>query len=961
MKTSVWRFVVAILLWLIALGGSSGRAAPAVVLKLRPMSWSAAEWKRSSRTLLPAALAPLFGVSTVRPYLPEALLRMAYGKAQRLYGESALAAYRAVAGLENLVLVELPAAVDTAVVLGKLRRHPDIAYAELLPERVLCEVPNDPLAVEQYALRLIRAFDAWDVLPADVAPVLVAVVDTGVDLQHPDIAPNVFLNPGELGTDANGRDKRFNGVDDDGNGFVDDWRGWDFAAGDGSGQDNDPSPGNAHGTHVAGIIGAVVNNALGIAGVVPRVRLLAVKVGPDAPGASTVINAYQGILYAASLGAAVINCSWGGPGRSEAEHDIVRAAVALGSVVVAAAGNDARNAPFYPAAYPEVLSVTATDSTDTKAWYANYHSSVDVSAPGDDILSTIPGGFYMRMSGTSMAAPVATGVVALVRQRFPNATPYQAMARVMMSADPIDQRQTWLAGLIGWGRVNAYRALTADSLVACRIESLSIRDSDGDGFFDAGDTLLVTFGVVNILNPVDSLTVSVFSPFVPSPELIRGQVTLRQMGTGEYRTLPEPLLLRIPSNVPDNAVVELRFAVRHGTRLVGREWTSVIVRPVYRTLAANRIAVTFNSRGNIAFNDYPDNLQGDGFRWQGSPNLLFEGALMAGISPERLSNVARGAVQSQQDRSFVPQRVIRVYPGMDAALEAEAVFADQQQPGDLGVAVRQHIYQFNRPGWENFVLVIYEVVNQTAEPFTNLHVGWYLDWDISPSAIGDVASYDDSSGIGYVSCQTCSPPLPMAGAVVLSNFRVNFYAIDNDGSGSVIGVYDGFTRQEKWTAMSSGIARKQSRQTDASMVLAAGPLSVGAGDTVRVAFALVAGMTLEELRQAAVAARQAAASLGIDTVPWEPLPRRIAAAVFPNPWGPGAPAPQLVLELPERRYVQIRLVDALGRAVATLADELLQPGSHRFALSPAGLGSGAYFAYITAEREGMVVPVLVLH
>ncbi len=96
-------------------------------------------------------------------------------------------------------------------------------------------------------------------------------------------------------------------------------------------------------------------------------------------------------------------------------------------------------------------------------------------------------------------------------------------------------------------------------------------------------------------------------------------------------------------------------------------------------------------------------------------------------------------------------------------------------------------------------------------------------------------------------------------------------------------------------------------------------------------------------------------------MPWEPLPRRIAAAVFPNPWGPGAPAPQLVLELPERRYVQIRLVDALGRAVATLADELLQPGSHRFALSPAGLGSGAYFAYITAEREGMVVPVLVLH
>lgn len=955
MKTS-WRAFL--LLWLLSLGVHLG-AAP-VVVKLRAWSAPAAEWKRSSRTMLPAQFRPLLGGVSVRPYVPDELLQAVLRRAQQLSAARSLWAQRWLGELERILVVELPEVVDTALLIAKLRRHPEVEYAEALPERFLCGVPNDPLVVDQYALRLIRAFDAWDVLPADAPPVLVGVVDTGIDPTHPDLAPNLFLNPGEMGTDANGRDKRFNGVDDDGNGFVDDWRGWDFAAGHGSRQDNDPSPGNAHGTHVAGIIGAVVNNATGIAGVVPRVRLLAVKVGPDAPGSSSVVNSYQGILYAAAMGAAVINCSWGGPGHSEAEHDIVRAAVALGSVVVAAAGNDGRNAPFYPAAYPEVLSVTATDSTDGKAWYANYHSSVDVSAPGDELLSTIPGGLYTRMSGTSMAAPVASSVVALVRQKFPALTPYQAMARVMMTADAIRQYQPF-AGLIGWGRVNALQALTTERLMACRIDSLRIADSDGDGFFDAGDTLLITCSVENVLDAADSLVVSLFSPFVPAPELLRGQVTLVQMGSGERRQLPQPLLVQIPPDVPDNAVMELRFSVRSSGKLVGREWTSIILRPVYRTLAANHIAVTFNSRGNIAFNDYPENLQGDGFRWKGSPNLLFEGALMAGISAGRLSNVARGAVQNQQDRSFVAQEVIAVIrPGVRAALEAEALFADQLQPGDLGVAVRQWIYQFDQPGWQDFVLVLYELVNQTAEPFTSLHVGWYLDWDISPTAQGDMALYDDSSGVGYVLCQTCSSPLPMAGAVLLSDARVNFYAIDNDGTGPELGVYDGFTRQEKWTTLSSGIARKQSRVTDVSMVLAAGPLQLAPGDTARVAFALVAGMTLEEVRRAASAARQAAASLGIDTVPWEPFPRQMAAGVFPHPWMPGAPAPELILRLPEQRYVRIRLIDELGREVALVAEGLMQPGQHSLRLSPAALGSGAYFLYVTAEREGIIVPLLVV-
>ncbi|MCS7177175.1 MAG: S8 family serine peptidase [Candidatus Kapabacteria bacterium] len=940
------------------LGGLAVAEAVPVVLKLRATAPSLKEWSAGGRRGTLAFVMQVAGMHVAAPLVPEGLFQALYQRAQQQGG---VALFQRLRELERIVVVELPSAVDTAVLLRKLKRHPEVEYVELLPERFLCEVPNDPLVAGQYALNVARVFEAWDLMPADVQPIVVAIVDTGIDMEHPDLADNIFLNPGELGTDAAGRDKRSNGVDDDGNGFVDDWRGWDFAAGSGNQQDNDPRPGNSHGTHVAGIVGAIINNARGIAGIVPKVRLLAVKIGPDEPGAQSVHNAYQGILYAASMGAAVINCSWGGPGRSEVEYEVVRTAVAMGAVIVAAAGNDGRRGPFYPAAYPEVLSVAATDSADNKAPYSNYHETVDIAAPGDEILSLLPGGLYTRMSGTSMAAPVVSGVVALVRQRFPQYSPLQAIARVMMAADDVTQRQPWLSGLLGWGRVNAYRALAEPTLFACFVDSIAITDVDGDGFFDAGDTLQVSVGVRNILDAVDSVVVDIFTPLVPAPEYLRQRIVLSGMATGEYRRLPEPFLLRIAPTVPHNAIMEFRINVRYGRRLIGRGWTATVVRPVYRTLAANNIAVTFNSRGNIAFNDYPENTQGDGFRWRGSPNLLFEGALMVGISAGRLSNVARGALQDQQDRSFVTRQVLRLFqPGPHAALEAEAVFADERRPEDAGVAVRQRIYQFSQAERSDFVLVVYDIVNQTDSAFTTLHVGWYMDWDISPSAMGDRALYDSVSGVGYVVCESCPVPMPLAGAILLSRQPVNFFAIDNDGRGpDNPGVYDGFTREEKWRTMSSGLARLRSNRTDASFVLAGGPIQLGPGDTAQVVLALVAGADVEGLRQAAAAARQAAATLGVDTVPWTPLPSRISAWLFPNPWQPGMPVPTLVLSLPERRYVRIRLVDPLGRFVAELAEGLYQPGTHRFVIPPAELSSGPYFLYTMAGAEGMVVPLVI--
>jgi serine protease len=948
--------------WAILLIGIATQAgAVPIVVKLRERSGAFLQWERAGRSGMLSELSAVLGVHSARPLVPEGLLHALRQRAQQAQ-QASRGASAQIERLRQIAILELPSAVDTALLLRKLARHPAVEYAEALPERRICGVPNDPLVAEQYALRLIRAFDAWELLPQGAQPVIVGVVDTGVDPQHPDLADNIFLNPGETGLDDQGRDRRTNGVDDDGNGFVDDWWGWDFAAGDGSLQDNDPRPGNSHGTHVAGIIGAVVNNARGIAGVVPSVRLLVVKIGPDNPASPAIYNSYQGVLYAAAMGAQVINCSWGGPGRSESEHDVIRTAAALGAAIVAAAGNDGMRAPFYPAAYPEVLSVAATDSADNKSYYSNYHATVGVTAPGDDILSTLPGGLYGRMSGTSMAAPVASGVVALVRQSFPSYSAEQALARVMKSADNIERQQPWLAGLLGWGRVNAYRALAESTLYFCRIDSLIIEDADGDGFFDRNDELLIRLRVRNVLDALDSASLEVFTPLVPSPQYLVRRVNVEALAPGEARWASEALRLRLPQDIPDNTVMELRFSVRRGSELVGRTTASVVLRPSYRTLAANNIAVTFNSIGNIAFNDYPDNTQGDGFRYRSSMNLLFEGALMVGISPERLSNVARGAMQTQQDRSFVARQALQLWqPGTQAAAQAEAIFADEQRPGDLGVEVRQRIYQFAHPEeWRDFVLVLFDILNRTSERFDSMYAGWYLDWDIGPSALGDRAVWDDSSAIGYVYHEE-RPGYPMGGAVVVSNQGVNFFAVDNDGrSNDNPGVYDGFTRAEKWRMMSSGIARKRSSRTDASMVIAAGPIRLLPGDTARVALALVAGMTVEELRRAATAARQAAASLGVDTIDWRFLPQRLQATIRPSVWTPGNPLPRLRVELPEQRYLRVLLVDALGRLVDELFAGRGEPGALEQTLPVSALGSGVYFIYLLAGREGMVVPLQVV-
>ncbi|MGH1468186.1 MAG: S8 family serine peptidase, partial [Bdellovibrionales bacterium] len=285
---------------------------------------------------------------------------------------------------------------------------------------------------------------------------------------------NYWANPGETGLDAEGNDKATNGLDDDENGYVDDHRGWDFINGD-----NDPMRGHGHGTHCAGSIGAVGNNGIGVVGVNWKVSLVGLKIFSDA-GRTTTEAITEAIEYSTLIGVDVTNNSWGGGSPS----DTIKAAISEANdaqiLFVAAAGNSSANndtGSFYPANYEleNIISVAAVDSLDRLASFSNYgKAKVHVAAPGVDILSTKPGGGYQNMSGTSMAAPHITGLVAFIKSQFPNDSMDRIRRRVVFTGDAVDALST---KLISGKRANAVYSLQDDNTAPAKIDGLEVVES----------------------------------------------------------------------------------------------------------------------------------------------------------------------------------------------------------------------------------------------------------------------------------------------------------------------------------------------------------------------------------------------------------------------------------------------------------------------------------------------------
>ncbi|MDI6791398.1 MAG: S8 family serine peptidase [bacterium] len=365
--------------------------------------------------------------------------------------------------LTDIYKLILPADCDLDAVAAAYQQNPLVEYAEPNYIRQTNYTPNDPFL--SWGLTNIEAYSAWDIT-AGTSDVVIAVVDTGLDWDHPDLSDNIWINPGEIPD---------NGVDDDGNGFVDDYRGWDFTDAPGgpaaSGEDyldrdNDPMDFHGHGTHVAGIVAAVADNGIGSAGLAYGGKVMAVRSGYKTAGGSGWLeddDCAAAIIYAADNGAKVINMSWGGPSPSSVIQDALNYAASAGCLLIAAAGNSSSSSPFYPAAAGNVLAVAATGSNDSKASFSNYGDWIDVSAPGTGIYSTLFDNTYASWSGTSMAAPFVAGLGGLIFSQNPDWDRERVAQQIKDTADNIDSINPSYAGLLGSGRINAYQALLPET------------------------------------------------------------------------------------------------------------------------------------------------------------------------------------------------------------------------------------------------------------------------------------------------------------------------------------------------------------------------------------------------------------------------------------------------------------------------------------------------------------------
>jgi subtilisin family serine protease len=339
----------------------------------------------------------------------------------------------------------------------------EVAYAEPDYVRYFSAVPNDTMYGDLWGMPKISAPTAWDITVGD-EDVVVAVIDTGMDMDHPDLVGNLWMNSGEIAGD---------GLDNDGNGYVDDVNGWSFVE-----DSNAPEDDHGHGTHCAGTVGAVGNNANQVVGVCWEVSIMPVRAGTGTGLLDSDI--VDSIRYAAGNGAKVLSNSYGGTGFSQTIYDAVSYANDQGAVFVAAAGNDASNndlLPQYPASYdlPNVISVAATDSGDSLASFSNFGAtSVDLAAPGEGIVSTYLNGSTATLAGTSMACPHVSGALALLVSIDPGVDPSEARQILLSSVDPVASLN---GKVLTGGRLNAH-AMFANA-----------NDTDGDGMTDTWETL----------------------------------------------------------------------------------------------------------------------------------------------------------------------------------------------------------------------------------------------------------------------------------------------------------------------------------------------------------------------------------------------------------------------------------------------------------------------------------------
>ncbi|RTQ44859.1 T9SS type A sorting domain-containing protein [Hymenobacter gummosus] len=757
--------------------------------------------------------------------------------------------------LRGIYQFSYPAHLALSKVRQALLATGAVQYVEPLYQRAPLHQPNDPLAdstitnqaATQYYLKTIQAYRGWDLTRGD-STVVIGITDTGTRFTHQDLRQQIKLNYADP----------IDGVDNDGDGFVDNFRGWDTAD-----RDNNPSVGPPYGGHgvlVTGCAIARAGNGKGLAGVGYNCRYLPLKIYPST--ATGAFGGYEAVVYAADHGCKIINLSWGGTGgKSQYEQDVINyAALNRDAVVVVAAGNANAELDFYPASYDNVISVAGVSPSDRQVLTYSYR--VTLSAPGDLILTTSADhdSAYAAVGGSSFACPITAGAAALVRSKYPQLTAAQVAAVLRRTTDDIYgvPGNTTLVGKLGSGRLNVRRALNlGPNQTAVRIRSQRLSRPR----LLPADTARLTLTVENLLLPAAGLGLTVTS-LTPELTVTSGPATIGALATGA--TAAVPVQLRVAAGTPVNtrAVLRCRFTATGGYQ--DDQYVVLELNPDYVVLTANDLHLTVLSRGNLGY-DATNNEIGASITYRNSPVLLSEGGLMLATGPTRVMDHLRSAPLYTTDNDFFTRQAIRMQPLAAAGQQAGGIFQDSlpslSRGRTLGVRVRQRALAYSTPADRDYAIVEYTVRNASADTLRALRAGLFMDWDLPVESGRNMADWDSTRLLGYVADRPRQATLYAGVRLLLPGARAaaSYYAINNvDQANAPIYFGNGFSSAEKFLTLSSGTRQRSTGTvsgTDASHVVGALLGRLAPGDSTVVTFAVLAAPTLSQLQAAADAAQ----------------------------------------------------------------------------------------------------------
>lgn len=735
--------------------------------------------------------------------------------------------------LEGIYRLELSNETDTEQWLVDILSFPNVKYAVADHAVDLLLVPNDPQIASQSYLDVIKAYDAWNVTQGD-PNIVIAISDNGSDYAHEDLVNKVAYNESDP----------VNGIDDDNNGYVDDYLGWDLADNDNDPFGDTPNSNPSHGTLVAGIAAAEANNSIGVAGVGYKTTFLPLKVFKTSSGSA--VNSYESIIYAADQGCDVINLSWGSAGFNSALlQDMINYAVLEKDVVVvAAAGNTNADLDFYPASYDLVLSVGMTNDNDEKNIFATYSYKIDLMAPGGSVYGPANNDNYEYRQGSSFSSPQVAATAALVRSTFPEMNAIQIMEQIRMTTDDIYDvgSNSDYEGKLGKGRLNVYRAVSTTDVASMRSFDYTYSGPFGNLLFRE-DTVEVDISFVNILRPVENATVNI-SSVSPYVEILNNEIALGSLN--EFDTLDNvSIKILLTSDTPPEETIGFRMDYSDAQGYEDFEYFEFTTAPSFIEMDNQNIELTVGSDGRLGYaTEVMDD--GIGLKYNSQRRSNFMGIIVGNHEDSISDNVINSFDNFTFEDDMASVKNIKFIEREDADYYSLGTLSDNNAENSHGLLIEQEFLSWSDAADHDYMVLEYRVTNTRDFAKANMKFGLYMDFNIDDSTKNFVV-WDAANKLAYT--RSDDDPDLLVGVALITDQTVIVNAIDLfDQNENPIDVTSDFTDQLKYDFLNTEkTSAGGASGYDVAQLVTADLGTFAAFSSEKIAYALVFGSDATEL------------------------------------------------------------------------------------------------------------------